>query len=280
MLACGPHEITESPVRDRELLRGMRGRWPVLWVHVAGTGHVPTLEGLRSALDFPAGVVDRLLDPHARAGVERFGEHLLALAPFGAGADGEALGRAAVLAGPDHVVTFDSGPGDRFAGIRESLRSPYSRLRAGGSGAVALAALDPVLGAAAEAAAAYARRVEEVEAAVGRDPSPETLGRVHALRRELRAVDRAVQPLPGGLLAAAAAPVPLPDDASGRLRALAERCEAALESVGAARESAAALGEACIAGMQRRLEARLRTLTLAAAALAALAAAAGWLLRG
>ena len=267
VLACGPHEITESPVHDRELLRGMRGRWPVLWVHVNGMEHAPTLEGLRGVLGLSSEAVERLLDPHARAGAERAGEHLLALAPFGAGAEGRDLGRAAVLAAGDHLLTLQSGPGDRFGELREALRSPYSRLRGAGSAGVALAAMEAVLGAAADAAAGYARRVAEVEAEVLASPSAAAMAHLHALRRELRVVERAVQPLPAHLLAAAADPAPLPADSAPRLRALAERSDAAHESVGAAREAAASVGEACLAGMQRRTEARVRTLTVLCATL-------------
>jgi magnesium transporter len=278
VLACGPHEITESPVREAELLGAMRGRWPVLWVHAAGMGDAATLEGLRAVFGFPAEVADRLLDPHARAGVERHDAHLLALAPFGAGADGADLGRAAVLAGPDHLVTFQAAPGDRFAALREALRSPYSRLRAGPSGAVALAALEPLLGALADAAAGSARRVDGMESTIAGALPPQALADLHALRRELRAVERALAPLPPSLLAAAADPAPLPAEGSTRLRLLAERVDGALESVGAARESAAALGEACLAAAQARLEARVRTLTLLLPGLALLLLATVWLL--
>lgn len=256
VLGAGPHEITESPVTDWSLAARMRGRWPVLWVHVGGMEHAPTLEALRAAFGASAPVAERILDPRARASLERFDDHLLLLVPFGAGEGGAGLGRAAVLLGADHLATFDSGARDRFGALREQLRSPYSRLRGGGAAAAGLAAIEAAIGALAEAASSAAERVDEARDASG---APE---RLRALRAELRAVERALLPLPAGLLAAAAAPEPLlPPSSPPRLRALAERVEAAIESVGAAREAAALLGEAVLADAQARLEARVRMLT-------------------
>jgi Mg2+ and Co2+ transporter CorA len=277
VLGASPHEITEDPVRDPALLASMRGRWPVLWVHVAGMGHAPTLEALRAALDLPAAAVERVLDPAARASLERFGACLLLVAPFGAGEDGAPLGRAAVLAGPDFVATFEEGATDRFAALVEGLRSPYSRLRGAGSAAVALGAMEAACDPIADAASAYGGRVD---ALAGAAPE-EALAALPGLRRELGAVRRALAPLPAELRAAAVAPAPLPADAAPRLRALAARADAGLDAADDARDAAAVLGEAALGARVATLERALRERTVAGAlAVLLVLSLLGWLLLG
>ena len=118
VIAYGPLEFTESPVRDLDLLRQMRGKWPVLWVNVDGVAHAPTLAAIGEIFGLHRLALEDLGDVHQRAKVEAYGDdHLFVLV------------RMARLA-PELDLEQVMPPRDAFFGETEQVADPVGRVAA------------------------------------------------------------------------------------------------------------------------------------------------------
>jgi hypothetical protein len=238
ILACSPHETAASPLEDAGLLEGMRGRWPVLWIRMAGAAEARTLHGLRGGLGLPAAIAETLLDPAAPSLAERVDDHLIVHLAW-------PDARAAVVVGPDHVLTLGDPAPDPFAALVEAVTGAHGRLRRGGSGDLAVLVLQRLFAVAMQRSCDSADAVGTLEA----HADVAGLARLPPLRDALRAAEAAA----GAVAAAAAelrrAPEPLvPAAAVDRLRALEREAAGAARVAADASARSGVLAEAVLAG--------------------------------
>jgi hypothetical protein len=261
ILACSPHELTEAPFVDADVLRGMRGMWPVLWVRVVGgSAHGPVLERLRAVLGYPAAFVERLTDPVEPVALERGGEHLAVR-----------YGSVAVVGGPDHVVSLVHGGADPFAELAEALRSPRAGLRGGDAAALAVAMLERLIPLPMHEVDEAARALERVAG----DTGERARGRAGAIRAEMARIERSAGALSAGLRRWASDPHPgLPADLEPRLERMARDVALAGAAARAGRERSQELIEELIVEGMERLDRALRRLAVVAGGLLAVLAVA------
>lgn len=102
-----------------------------------------------------------------------------------------------ILIGRDWVISFqeEAGGRDLFAAIRERLKQKKGRLCRGGPDLLAYALLDTVVDGYFEVLEDLGERIEALQDAILSDPERAQLGAIHAARRDVDRLRRAVWPL-------------------------------------------------------------------------------------
>lgn len=97
--------------------------------------------------------------------------------------------------GRNYVLSFQEHGTDLFQSVRDRLRAGKGRLRQNGSDYLVYALIDAVVDQYFEVLETLGERIESLQERVMADPKPETLKEIHALKRQLLFVRRAVWPL-------------------------------------------------------------------------------------
>lgn len=267
VIAYGPHEITEAPVTDWNLLRQMRGKWPVLWVNVGGVAHAPTLQAVGDIFGLHRLALEDVGDAQQRSKVEQYGlDQLFVIARMARLVPELDLEQMAVFVGLDFVVTFQERPGDPLEPLRQRIRASRGRVRHQGADYLAYSVVDTIVDHYFPVAEAYADRLDELEDEIVHRPTRGSMTRLHAVKRELMALRRAVGPMPDALGALVREPPPLVQrETLLYFRDTADHCHQVLDRVETYRDLAASLTELYLSAVGNRMNGIMKVLTLFAA---------------
>jgi magnesium transporter len=267
VIAYGPHEITESPVTDFALLRQMRGRWPVLWVNVNGVAHAPTLQEIGDIFGLHRLALEDVGDVQQRSKVEQYGdEHLFIITRMARLVPELDLEQMAVFLGPDFVITFQERPGDPLDPLRQRIRGGRARIRDQGPDYLAYAVVDTIVDHYFPVTEAYADRLDELEDEIVHRPTRDTMARLHAVKRELMALRRAVWPMRDALNALVREPGSLvARETTVYFRDTADHCFQLLDLVETYRDLGSSLTDLYLSTVSNRMNEIMKVLTVFAA---------------
>lgn len=171
----------------------------VIWVHVEGLRDEAIVEDLAARFSVHALVVEDVLQPGQRPKAEEFPSHLfLELHQLHPPADGRATllpSQLSLLFGEGWVLSFEERVGPGLEAVRQRVRKAHGRLRERPADHLVWAILDTVVDGYFEVLERFAERAEAIEEEAVRDPSPETLARIHELRRQLMVIRRSIWPV-------------------------------------------------------------------------------------
>jgi magnesium transporter len=266
VIAYGPLEFTESPVRDLELLRQMRGKWPVLWVNVDGVAHGPTLSAIGEIFGLHRLALEDLGDVQQRSKVEQYDDHLFVITRMARLTPALDLEQMAVFLGPDFVVTFQERPGDPLEPLRQRIRAGRGRIRHNGPDYLAYSVVDTIVDHYFPVAEAYADRLDELEDEIVHRPTRATMTRLHGAKRELMALRRAVWPMRDALNALVREPGPFVSrDTLVYYRDTADHCFQVLDLVETYRDLGSSLTDLYLSTVSNRMNEIMKVLTVFAA---------------
>jgi magnesium transporter len=181
-----------------EALAGVVGHWPVTWVDVQGLGDVETVRALGDRFDLHGLALEDVINVHQRPKVELYENHVFIVtrmvggpATDGGGADTE---QVAMFLGADFLLTFQERSGDCFEPVRERLRHAGGRIRAARADYLAYTLIDAVIDGYFPVLEGYGERVERLEDAVTARPDAALVAQIHALKRDLLTLRRAIWP--------------------------------------------------------------------------------------
>lgn len=267
VMAYGPHEITETPVDDLTLLRYMRGKWPVVWVNVNGVAHAPTLQQVGDIFGLHRLALEDLGDVRQRAKVESYGDdHTFFVVKMARLAPGLDLEQVGVFLGPDFVVTFQERPGDVLDPLRQRIRVVNGRLRNAGPDHLAYAVIDTIVDHYFPVAEAYADRLDALEEEIVHRPSRDAMNRLHAAKRDLMQLRRAVWPMRDALNYVVREPGPLVrPETVVYFRDTADHCFHVMDLVETYRDLASSLTDLYLTTVSNRMNEIMKVLTVFAA---------------
>ena len=267
VMAYGPHEVTEAPVEDFELLRQMRGKWPVVWVNVNGVAHAPTLQKIGDIFGLHRLALEDLGDVRQRAKVESYGDdHVFFVVRMARLTPGLDLEQVGVFLGADFVVTFQERPGDVLDPLRQRIRGTRGRLRQSGPDYLAYSVIDAIVDHYFPVAEAYADRLDALEEEIVHRPSRDAMTRLHAVKRELMSLRRAVWPMRDALNYVVREPGPLVTPASVvYFRDTADHCFQVLDLVETYRDLGSSLTDLYLSTVSNRMNEIMKVLTVFAA---------------
>ena len=193
-ICYGPTELNERsdvPLGDLEDLIESQ---PVAWIDVHGLADVETLRRIGTLFDLHPLALEDIVHVHQRPKVEFYDDHLILFTRMlhtGEALRGEQL---VIVLAEGLVVTFQEQPGDCLEPVRERLRAGKGKIRSAGADYLAYAIFDAVIDSYFPLLEAFGERVEALETEVLTDPKPDSLTRIHGLKRELMELRRAVWP--------------------------------------------------------------------------------------
>jgi len=193
----GPERITDLDIES--VLGGTGpGKGEVLWVDVLGLHDTLLIARLGERFGVNAMVLEDVLSTTQRAKVDESGDVLYAVcrSSIFTESNGRAeTGQVRVLMGENFVLSFQERDPDVFAPVRERLDGGRGRLRSAGAGYLGYALIDAVVDGHLLALSQFGERVEALEESMIDDPEPDHLSELHAFKRELVLLRRAIRPM-------------------------------------------------------------------------------------
>ena len=260
----GPDAFEEHEVRDPEETRAILGRRPVTWVDMDGLGDGRAIARIGEIFGLHPLALEDVVNSHQRPKLEPYGDRLfLVLRMLSAGERLEAE-QLSLFLGDRFVVTFQEGkPGDSLDPVRKRLREGVGLLRSRGADALAYALIVAVVDGFFPVLEEYGERLETLEDEVLERPGPPAIGRLHAIKRDLLEVRRAVWPLREALAALDRDPGPLvKDETRVYLRDCYDHVARVMDLVETYRELCADLMDVYLSSVSNRLNDVMRVLTI------------------
>jgi magnesium transporter len=195
-MGYGPDGVFEEvEVSEPSEIRGLRGRWPVLWVDVEGVGNAEGVEAIGEIFGLHRLSLEDVMNVHQRAKIEEYPDHLFAVTHMAALGDHVTTEQISLFLGGDWVLTFQERPGDVWEPVRERLRAGRGRIRTAGAHYLFYALLDAVVDGYYPLLEEFGARLELLEEAVIDDPREELVGVIHGARRDALALRHALWPM-------------------------------------------------------------------------------------
>lgn len=195
VVAYGPDRVVERDIQDVDELHGFVGHWPVCWVNVDGLGDSNTLERLAALFHLHPLAMEDVVNTHQRAKVDQFGELTFVVTHMVELKDRFEAEQVSLFLGPNFVITFQERPGwDCLEPVRDRIRRHVMRIREAGPGYLTYAILDAVIDHYFPVLEAYGERLETLEDAIVGHPDRGVVAEVHAVKRDLLHLRRAIWP--------------------------------------------------------------------------------------
>ncbi len=195
-----------------EHLRRLRHRPSVTWIDIVGLHDVELVETLGAIFDIHPLVLEDILHTDQRVKMEEGEEYLfLVLKRFSRATErvGEAdasereermhelvaTEQVSIILGDGFVLSFCERPSALFEPVKERLKRARGRIRRLGSDYLAYALLDAIVDEYFLALETVGERLTRVEEELIAEPEERTLQRIHAMKREMIYLRKAIWPL-------------------------------------------------------------------------------------
>jgi magnesium transporter len=165
-----------------------------LWVDVIGLADVELIAAIGELFALDPLAVEDVTNAHQRPKVDVYDHHPLVVVHM---FDGKSVGskeQFALSFDKNHVVTFQERPGDCLEPVRRRLQNQNGRIRRRGAPYLAYAIIDTILDAYFPLLESVGDRLEELEDRITLDPKPDDVAALHAVKRDLLVVKRALWP--------------------------------------------------------------------------------------
>jgi len=194
-LVYGPDGFNET-VADSLLEFTPSADWPVTWIDVDGPPDRRLLEQLRDVLGVHPLALEDVIDQGQRPKVEGYLDKHFMVVHMLSHHERIQLEQLSLFLTEKCVVTFQGHvPSDSLEPVRERIRQGKGRIRQQGTDYLIYALLDSVIDHYFPVADALADKLTELEAAVLVAESPNVIGRIQALKRDLLQFRRLLWPL-------------------------------------------------------------------------------------
>jgi magnesium transporter len=187
----------EIPLPDGSFPSISAGR--MLWIHVDGVHDLATIEKLGVSYGLHPLTLEDIVNTEQRPKMEDYESYLFIVMKAltletqpGARLQAE---QVCVVIKPGLVLSFQEGSGNLFGSIRERIRNGRGLIRNRGSDYLAYALIDAVVDRYFLVLETMDETIEDLQDEVISSPSKRTLKEVHATKRELLILRRAVWPL-------------------------------------------------------------------------------------
>jgi magnesium transporter len=186
----------EHPIRDVNELRPPSDE-TVTWVDVDGVHKTDVLEAFGKHFGLHPLLLEDIANTDQRPKLDDYDTYFfLVMKVLTASDRGDILvEQISFVLGRNYVLSFQENGTDVFQSVRDRLRVGKGRLRHNGSDYLVYALIDAVVDQYFEVLEMLGERIESMQERLMADPRPETLKDIHALKRQLLFVRRAVWPL-------------------------------------------------------------------------------------
>ncbi len=274
-IACidyGPRESRVQEVKDLDAFLAVhRPEWAaVRWINVDGLGDPQAIARLAGKYHLHPLAIEDVLHVTHRPKVEPYEDdgdlqaRLFIIARMLEINDGHLRSeQISMFLGRRTVLTFQESRGDVWDGIRQRAQTPGSRLRANDASFLVHSLLDAIVDHCFPILEIFGDRLEDAEAEVLQRPSPAAIQDIHALKRELLLLRRAVWPMREVISTLQREPHACMSDATRTyMRDVYDHTVQIIDIVETYREMATGLTETYMSAMSQRLNEVMKVLTI------------------
>jgi len=262
-----PEGVEEHEVADAAGLEAVaRGPEPA-WVDVHGLGDETVLRRVADLFGIHPLALEDAVNAPQRAKVEPYDHHLLVVARMPELAEDGAIAapQLCLLLGERHLLTFQ----ERFFGwlepVRARLRAGRGPIRERGPDYLAYAVLDTLVDRYFPVAENLSARLDELEDAAMEADDPETLNRIHVVRRQVTVLRRVGWPQREAVGRLVREPLPfVSDEVRTYLRDTEDHIRQVMELADSLKELAVGLTEIFLTHVSHRTNEVMKVLTLMA----------------
>lgn len=195
VIAYGPEGVEEREVASAGDIDALRGRLPIIWVNVYGLGSVETIQALGERFGLHRLALEDVINVHQRPKMDEYDDHLFVVTRIPYATDeGLSTEQVSLFLGRDFVLTFQEMSGDCFQPVRRRIHDNRGRIRRSGADYLAYALLDASTDAFFPVLEAYGEQIELLEDEVLESSDPDAVHSIHAMKRNLLTMRRAVWP--------------------------------------------------------------------------------------
>lgn len=175
-----------------------KDRPTVTWINVDGMHDADVVERLGQHYGLHPLMIEDILNTRQRLKVDIFDEYLLVVLkmPWYDDATEEInIEQVSIILGRNFVLTFQEQEGDVFENIRSRISHNKGHLRKTGADYLAYALMDAIVDGYFAILDHFGEEIEELDDAITKEPDPEILRTIHALKRDLIVFRKTVSPL-------------------------------------------------------------------------------------
>lgn len=189
----------EEVLKTAEEVLAFTKKWDTAWINIDGLGDIELLRSLGAAFSIHMLAMEDVINVHQRAKVEEYKDNLFIVTRM-ARFTGEKhervldMEQVSLFLGKNYVLSFQEREGDVLEPVRERLRHGKGRIRTAGADYLAYAVLDTIVDGYFPMLEEYSEMLDDMEEIVFANPTPDTLTRIHDLKRELLLLRRAIWP--------------------------------------------------------------------------------------
>lgn len=170
----------------------------VTWINVDGLHQVDLIEKLCSGFGLHPLTVEDILNTTQRPKLDIFEDYLflvLKMQTYNAESGRVDMEQVSFVLGGNYLISFQEKPGDTFDGVRNRLRNQKGRISKMKADYLIYALLDSIIDNYFTVLEEISGEIEEIEEKLISSPSPETLQKIHILKREMIMLRKSVWPL-------------------------------------------------------------------------------------
>lgn len=237
----------------------------VTWVNIGGVHHVDLLESVGKQFQLHPLLLEDIANTDQRPKLDDYENYLfLVLKMLTTSQRGEMqVEQVSFVLGRNFVLSFQEDGSDVFESVRNRLRGGKGRLRHGGSDYLLYALVDAIVDHYFSVLEVLGERIDTLQERVITDPQPGTLRDIHALKRELLIIRRAVWPLREALSNLSRAEGPfLQEPTKPFFRDVYDHVIQIVDTVETLREIVSASLDIYLSSVSYRLNAVMRVLTV------------------
>lgn len=240
----------------------------VHWLHLDGVHDLPLLEKIGDIFALHPLVLEDIVNTEHRPKLEDFEDYLfmvLKMLHLEPEKDSIRTEQVCLVLTRNTVLSFVEKPGPVFEGVRERLRNNKGRIRKRGADYLAYALLDAAVDSYFGVLEQIGDHIEQLEDELVLHPAPETLNKIHHLKREMILLRKAVWPLRELISGLQRMESPLIADSTGIfLRDLYDHTIQILDTVETFRDVLSGLLDLYLSSISNRMNEVMKVLTIIA----------------
>ena len=197
LVAYSADNIEERVVTDIEQIRGFLGRWPVIWIRVAGLGNIEMIHSLGELFSLHPLMLEDIINVHQRAKVEEYDKNLFIVTqcPRAHETHMQMEQTSLVLAG-GVVLSFQEQPSSLFDPVSQRIQQRKGgRIRLSQADYLTYALLDTIIDGYFPILDQFSEALDHFEEKVIFNPDQIMINRIHGLKRDLLHLRRIAWPL-------------------------------------------------------------------------------------
>lgn len=169
----------------------------ILWINVGGVHKVEVVEAIGKQFSLHPLLLEDVANTDQRPKLDDYEAYVFLVMKMLSLTDRQeiAVEQVSLVLGKNYVLSFQENGTDVFQPVRERLRGGKGRLRQSGADYLLYALVDAIVDQYFAVLEMLGEKIEALQQTVVADPQPETLKDIHALKRHLLFLRRAVWPL-------------------------------------------------------------------------------------